>query len=155
MEFSSRVLQSFYLCESSEASAQRLTQSTTPEEDISTRTVEMVFGEDKMTIWMPLVQQPASSPLLVPQHIFRGFSKTKWKANSLRQPEIFYSHLLDADSEIRGPLRYSEPGRRSQWNYHNGSPLLTIEVVLLDEGAWGSGRTIRYHVGGSVGVGPH
>lgn len=76
------------------------------------RIVKPIYGKDKMTVWMSLVQQPTRSLLAVPQRMSHSFWKTIREANVPRQPEVYYIHLQDSDSKIPGPLKHSDASCR-------------------------------------------
>ena len=65
---------------------------------------------------------------------------------SIRQPELFYSHLQDADSLVRGPLVYTEASHKSPPQIVRDLTLFMMEVLLTDNKQTWSDRVIPYHI---------
>ncbi|KAF2158293.1 hypothetical protein M409DRAFT_31193 [Zasmidium cellare ATCC 36951] len=107
-------------------------------EDGTARTVDMMYGKDRMSIWMPLTEQSIFSPLNVPQPVFRSVCRNTYQ-------KIFYSHLQDADSSIRGPLSHAEAHYKLPWHISQ-EPTFTIDVLSTDNKRTSSNRTTSYHI---------
>ncbi len=92
------------------------------------RVVTLSYGSDVMSIWMPLLEQPTTLPVVVPRNIFHSHVKILFEPNWRYQSHMFYAHLTDGRSLVRGPLRLADPDESD-----SREQLFTIEVDLSSD----------------------
>ncbi|KAK0888233.1 hypothetical protein LTR02_016495, partial [Friedmanniomyces endolithicus] len=116
------------------------------DESGESRTINLRFGSDVMSIWTPLREQLTDSPVAIPQSVFERLVERTFKANWKFQPKIFYSHLTERDSRVRGPLEHTEHPHGKMGEDTSEAPLFTIEIPLKDHPLDGA-RLISYELG--------
>ena len=99
-------------------------------ENEMSRTVNLNYDPDVMSIWMPLTEQSTDCPIAIPQSIFKNFVQETFRANWKIQSKIFYSHLTESDSRVRVPLEHAKhPYGKTRENAIEPQ-MLTIEIPL-------------------------
>ena len=101
---------------------------TTDEEGMG-RTVTLSYGSDTMSIWMPVHEQLAEVPVVIPQAAYEGFVQSKHRPRSKFQSQIYYSHLTDRDYRVRCPLEHTlQPRRKTRENVLE-PPIFTVQTT--------------------------
>ncbi|KAK3117445.1 hypothetical protein LTR53_001210 [Teratosphaeriaceae sp. CCFEE 6253] len=104
------------------------------------RIVTLRYGPDVMSIWMPLLEQPTTLPVAIPQKVFHDHVKILFKPDWRHQPQMFYAHLADERSLVRGPLRLVDTNESDSRN-----DTFTIKVDLSTDRFRGIG-SVQYSV---------
>jgi len=110
------------------------------EETGTSRVVTLRYGPDVMPIWMPLLEQPTTLPVVIPQKIFHSHVKNLFKPNWRHQPQMFYTHLTDEHSLVRGPLRLVDTTKSD-----SRQQLFTVNVDLSTD-RFGGICSVQYSV---------
>ena len=112
----------------------------------TSRTVNLSYGLDVVSIWMPLCEHQRDTPVGVPQSIFQGFAERVHNGDWTCAFKISYSHLTEIDSQVRGPLEPTRNACRKRVKDSFEAPLFAIEVCLKDR-PFDPGRVISYEIG--------
>ncbi len=89
---------------------------------------------------MPLLEQATTLPVVIPQKIFHGHVKIVFRPDWRFQPQMFYAHLADEHSLVRGPLRLVETNKSD-----SRKDLFMIKVDLSTD-RFGEIGSVRYSV---------
>ncbi|KAK3613444.1 hypothetical protein LTR56_027885, partial [Elasticomyces elasticus] len=110
------------------------------EETGTVRIVTLRYGPDVMSIWIPLLEQPTTLPVVIPQKIFHSHVKMVFESNWRHQPQMFYTHLADEHPLVRGPLRLVDTTKSDSREH-----LFTVNVDLSTDRFGGKG-SVQYRV---------